>query len=143
VKGDCDMMGMAALAARASVEEDEGFAPLADRIFVKVKATDEETTPGGIILAKTRRDVILEGVVVAIGPEVAVLQVGDRVLKVEVLGVNAGDKAGVATRHPELKDVHILREHEVTAAKGPRLRQRAADAHERGIRIGAREWGRW
>lgn len=137
------MAGMAALQMRTAAAEDEHFAPLADRIFIKVKATSEEVTEGGIILAKTRRDVILEGVVVAVGPEVAVLQPGDQVLKVEVLGVNAGDKAGVKTRHPELTDVHIVREHEVTAAKGPGLRERARAAHERGVRIGAREWGRW
>lgn len=128
-------------------EENSGqMMPLADRLFIRVNEQRDEVSDGGIILPKTRRDVVSDGVVIAVGPEVEVLQVGDQVLKVDVLGVDCGSRPGVVQRHPELAGVFVIREHEVTAATGPGLEERARSAKERGACIATREpsrTGRW
>lgn len=135
--------GAALLAARAETEEGDQMQPMADRVFVRIEQTKAQQTASGIVLPETRDDVVFDGYVIAVGPEVEVLQVGDRVLKVRVLGTDVGARAGVVERHPELRDVHILREHEVTAAAGPGLRERMAAAKERGVSVSDRGRGRW
>lgn len=121
-----------------NAESGNVFHPLADRLFVRIPDAADRLSKGGIHIPVTANKIILRGEVVAVGPEVEVLRPGDQVLVVRVLGVDASNRPELDDL-PTLQGIKILREHEITAASGPGIKERSEAAYAKGARVGWKE----
>jgi chaperonin GroES len=82
-----------AKALQLEAELARGFVPLADRVVIR--KTSRKETAGGIALPETTKKRPTTGTVVAIGPDVKNLSVGDVALFMEYAGVDIDTEAGV------------------------------------------------
>lgn len=87
------------------------FRPVEDRVVVRLEKSDAEmVTDAGIILPNNRKQIVVRGVVLQVGPDVRRVKAGDSVLMVHVVGVKCG--LPELDDLPELKDCNILKETE-------------------------------